>query len=304
MLISYLTKRDIIDLYELHQFKWWGQLDEIEFLQRLYDLDSLPTTDYRSQYPTMRDDVWQHRVNNEDWPDTWVFYDNRLGLNDDKEFLKFLCETIHPAVRKPKEEAFRICTLYNEVLKGDNVEIRESSSISGRPVFSAFEVGVATPTIPDEVILGFGNNGGTYVATQVARMQQAILRNDPELAIGTAKELVETICRTILARHDEGDTSADKFPALYRRTAELLSLTPEQVTNETKATTITKGLLGSLSNIVSKMAELRNDYGNGHGKDSGHKGLRLRHARLAVGAASTLATFLIETDDEQRQNKG
>lgn len=60
-------------------------------------------------------------------------------------------------------------------------------------------------------------------------------------------------------------------------------------------------VLGSLGGIVSGIAELRNSYGTGHGKPSGSGGLGLRHARLAVGAASTLAAFLFETFNDRTQ---
>ena len=36
-------------------------------------------------------------------------------------------------------------------------------------------------------------------------------------------------------------------------------------------------------------------YGTGHGKPGWHERLPVRHARLAVGAATTLASFLFET---------
>lgn len=58
-------------------------------------------------------------------------------------------------------------------------------------------------------------------------------------------------------------------------------------------------VLGSLGGIVSGIAELRNYYGTGHGKASGTSGLGPRHARLAVGAASTLAVFLFETYNDR-----
>jgi hypothetical protein len=37
----------------------------------------------------------------------------------------------------------------------------------------------------------------------------------------------------------------------------------------------------------------------GHGKTADAKGLHPRHAKLAVGAASTLAVFLVETHNER-----
>ena len=43
-------------------------------------------------------------------------------------------------------------------------------------------------------------------------------------------------------------------------------------------------------------------YGTGHGKDGNSAGLRPRHARLAAGAATTLAMFLFETHTETKDN--
>ena len=46
---------------------------------------------------------------------------------------------------------------------------------------------------------------------------------------------------------------------------------------------------------MSSDAELRGLYGTGHGKHANTEGLSARHAKLAVGAAATLVTFLFET---------
>lgn len=48
------------------------------------------------------------------------------------------------------------------------------------------------------------------------------------------------------------------------------------------------------------LAELRNLYGTGHGKNGKRAGLTGRHAKLAVGAATTLALFLFETREDRR----
>lgn len=58
-------------------------------------------------------------------------------------------------------------------------------------------------------------------------------------------------------------------------------------------------LLGNLGNVAQGLAELRNLYGTGHGRTGSAKGLSARHARLAVGSAGTLATFLLETHEER-----
>lgn len=51
-------------------------------------------------------------------------------------------------------------------------------------------------------------------------------------------------------------------------------------------------MLGGLSSIAGGIAELRNPYGTGHGKDDGFRGLSPRHSKLAVGASVTLVEYL------------
>jgi hypothetical protein len=50
-----------------------------------------------------------------------------------------------------------------------------------------------------------------------------------------------------------------------------------------------------LAKVINGINELRNSYGTGHGRDAKFIGLSQRHAKLATGAASTLAIFLLET---------
>jgi len=71
------------------------------------------------------------------------------------------------------------------------------------------------------------------------------------------------------------------------------------VPEKSKAAETIKRLLSNLATITQGVAELRNHYGTGHGKPAGAKGLQSRHAKLAVGAASTLAVFLAETHNER-----
>jgi hypothetical protein len=118
------------------------------FRLRLYNLGSLPSKD--SRFADAAGDIWQHRVNNNDWDDNWVFYDSRFGLinGDDDAFLAFLCETVHPVVRPDPSEAERICQLYNQYLRNDGFQIVEKSRMSGKPVFVGRFVGVGvTPGV-------------------------------------------------------------------------------------------------------------------------------------------------------------
>jgi len=79
---------------------------------------------------------------------------------------------------------------------------------------------------------------------------------------------------------------------LVKQTEKELKLTPSDIPDEAKANDSIKRLLSNLATVTNGVAELRNSYGAGHGKSAKSKGLGARHAKLAVGAASTLAIFL------------
>jgi hypothetical protein len=131
------------------------------------------------------------------------------------------------------------------------------------------------------------------------RLLEAAVPNDPALAIGTAKELVETCCKTILeARSVSFGRNAD-LPALTKLAVKALELTPDDIPEKSKAVDTIRRLLSNLATVTQGIAELRNHYGTGHGKAAGAKGLGPRHAKLAVGAASTLAVFLTETHNDR-----
>jgi hypothetical protein len=52
-----------------------GRLNKTGFLGRVFDLESLPSTD--SRFRDAEGDIWQHTVNNPgDWDADWVFHDD------------------------------------------------------------------------------------------------------------------------------------------------------------------------------------------------------------------------------------
>lgn len=127
------------------------------------------------------------------------------------------------------------------------------------------------------------------------RRMSAFVNTDPALAIGAAKELVEGCCKTILHAREKPVDDKPDLPKLMRRVADELGVLPEEVPEQAKGRDAILRTLGSLANIVQGLAELRNLYGTGHGKDGRWIGVHPRHARLALGSASTLTTFLMET---------
>ena len=295
MKISELTRRDLCDALTVENVNWAGHLEEQDFLSRIFDLSTLPSYDHR--FKDAAGDIWQHRVLNfEDWDDNWVFYDSRFNLLncDDEIFLRFLCETLHPVVRPDVADAKNLCQMYNSHLKNDGFHIVEKSRISGKPVYVGRHIGFfSTPGVSAAKSTLSGSDV-TYVAQQITRMEAAV-DSDPNLAIGTAKELIETCCKTILHNRNVDFPGNSDLPQLAKLTGKELKLTPDNIPDQAKAAATIKRLLSNLAMITQGVSELRNKYGTGHGKKAGTKGLSSRHAKLAVGAASTLAVFLVET---------
>lgn len=133
---------------------------------------------------------------------------------------------------------------------------------------------------------------------QIQRMQAAV-EDDPALAIGTAKELVESVCKTILEQRQISFPEDADIGQLVKEARKALGLIPESIPNSAKGAESIRRLLSNLGNVAQGLGELRNLYGTGHGKGGAVKGLYPRHARLAVGTAATLSTFLFETHTER-----
>ena len=116
---------------------------------------------------------------------------------------------------------------------------------------------------------------------QIERMSQSV-ETDPALAIGTAKELVETCCKTILM--DRGASLPDQpdMSTLSKAVLKELQLAPEAIPDGSRGERVIKRLLSNLATVGNGLAELRGLYGTGHGPEAGTSGLQPRHARLAV----------------------
>lgn len=145
--ITEVTKRDILYLFqnglEIDEFfqtriltyNYYGRLKEIDFLKRLYDLKQMPSFD--SKFTNAEQDIWQHTVNNDDYPYCWIFEDKRFELQDgsDEVYLNFLCEVFHPAVRDDKGCWKEFLVEINKLLQSDGYEIYPAEKISNRDVY-------------------------------------------------------------------------------------------------------------------------------------------------------------------------
>lgn len=98
--------------------------------------------------------------------------------------------------------------------------------------------------------------------THVRRIRGTV-HDDPALAIGSAKELLETVLRTILGEY--GAQPAGDIHDLLKRVQKKLKLDPSSADGQPGAETIRR-TLSNLGQVVVGVAEVRNLFGTGHGR--------------------------------------
>lgn len=186
--ISDITRQDIFDIIKdgfIHVFDkpeydgdsgqfvyenkiympYYGRLDEIGFFSRLHDLEALPSYDKR--YRDALGDIRCH-LSWGDYEDYWFFQDRRFGLSPsdgDEPLLKFMCEILHPAVRKENSPWKQYLSKFNELLRTDGYELYAAQHISGRDIYKSREYYISDkPLFPDNLfserykeLIDFGN---------------------------------------------------------------------------------------------------------------------------------------------------
>lgn len=204
-----------------------GRFNAIDFLNRLYRLEEMPSTDRR--FKNAKGDIYCHTVNFDDWPEFWFLDDERFELKDgydDEPILKFLCEMLHPAVREEKSPWKEYLERFNQLLNKDGYEIYSSYQISGRDIFKARKYTPA-PTVFEEEMLFTHRYYG-----------QVILRREPYVDLicnnvtsDTQKKLVAELVRFSEPqiwqpnRYDDYQISTDAMYMALRRLNEFHAFT-------------------------------------------------------------------------------
>jgi Abortive infection C-terminus len=162
-----------------------------------------------------------------------------------------------------------------------------------RKQLSTLESRLAGPKIKEEDISPLRNPAA--IREHLSRLQR-VSQSDPPLAIGTAKELIESTAKTVLQERGLKVDDRDDLPTLVKRAQEAVGLHPSTTKPGPDGTDAVKRILGGLTTIALGLGELRNrGYGTGHGPRGERIGLRPRHARLAVNAAMTWCSVMLDT---------
>ena len=121
------------------------------------------------------------------------------------------------------------------------------------------------------------------------------VEKDPPAAVTAASALLEALFQQYIT-DKELEMPCDKsIKPLWNVVRKDLHLDPAGVGDEDL-----RKILSGMASIVDGVGSLRTHKGSAHGQSARGYKLKPRHARLAVHAASTLATFIIETWDERR----
>lgn len=164
------------------------------------------------------------------------------------------------------------------------------SEYSSRPCLSRAQA--------DELKSSFSTE---YMTKMIELMISSVDDNTTE-AIGKAKELIESCCKTILKECLVDVMKEWKFQQIVNKTFDVLHLLPKDVDETSPMCASFKQLYGSLKGLVNPIASIRNAYGDGHGKEICFKELDSRHARLLVEISCAVTEFLWKTHLQNKRN--
>lgn len=91
--------------------------------------------------------------------------------------------------------------------------------------------------------------------------------------------------------------------SIIAKTADALNLLPANRQETDQGVDAIKAVLGNLRAIPSKLAEIRNPFGSGHGKSASFQGLEERHDKLAVESSITFVDFIWSTHEKQQKTE-
>lgn len=120
------------------------------------------------------------------------------------------------------------------------------------------------------------------------------LHTDSAQAVGSAKELLETVLKSVLGLHGTGKETQQDLPKLLGGALDELGMSPGRLNMSEPGSQQRRKVLQALVAIVTATGELRNaGLGTGHGVSRAPT-LDPAFARLAVSAAVSAATFLAD----------
>ncbi len=167
-----------------------------------------------------------------------------------------------------------------------------------RAGMTAWPIWIAPPQHPsaetaalnsvDEIDEGSGEVFDTVA--DLARIRGA-LSSDIPAALGSTKNVLETICKRILTLRG-CEEPPEELPTLFRDTQKVLGIHAESMQGGRIAADEIKRISNACANITSGLGTLRNKYGNAHGQPEARI-LDDHTARFAILAGLAVAEYLL-----------
>lgn len=163
----------------------------------------------------------------------------------------------------------------------------------------------------DDLVSYVESNGSHPISVSVQEIVESIkednlesiwrkinIRKDTDIdgAITAARTMVETTLKYILDQENETYTNKDDLNDLYKKVAKLLNLSPAGHNEQ-----LFKKILGGVTTVVQGFGDMRNSYGDAHGKGKINYRADSRHAILTINLAGSMCTFLLQTYLENKQ---
>ncbi len=293
--VSALTRKRLMAVFNGRPLA--SEMDDIEFLRRLWPIAEMSRADDTSDTGTLEDAIFQHTVRNDDWDNRDLLRAVGFETMSRAQLFRFLAAVVDPLAQSPEGQT-QLVTAINDHIRHDGYRLAEVGRISGSP---RYEVQSATLGAPSDD--GISATLAAFSPDDVhARWSAALDRraSDPSGAITLARTLLEDVCKWILA--EANDTSVqekDDLPALYKKLAKVLKLAPDDHTEQ-----VFKEILGNCQHVVVSLGALRNKLGDAHSPGPKRARPLARHAELAVNLSGTMATFLVSTWRARQSEQG
>jgi hypothetical protein len=138
--------------------------------------------------------------------------------------------------------------------------------------------------------INLDTGGRPALDEQLRRLQRAV--DDPALALGSAKDLLEAVAKFVLHELDWQLAGKPDFNQVWYLARERLNLLPQQVPGDAPGAKHIKAVLQSAWKIAEQVNDLRNLQGTGHGRTL-PTGVSPELARLVVREACSIAEFTL-----------
>lgn len=122
---------------------------------------------------------------------------------------------------------------------------------------------------------------------------------ESDLVIGLSKDLMETICKTILERNSVTCEKEWKIAKLIKECNKLIEFDLDGMANHNKIDKSLKQILAGIGTSIQGITEIRNEAGTGHGKVASFIQINERYSKLIASLVFQLSYFYMDHFKEE-----